>query len=243
MECLLATRSQGKSREIKALLKGTPHLKLLSLEEAGIPYSAAEDDVEEFATFRENARAKALFFARKTGLPTIADDSGIAVAALNGAPGVRSKRFASDAGYGISIEASINTAATAKGLTNAANGIEIMAATKADSNADFDQDRLNNELLLQLLQGIPAEGRTAHYACVAALAAPDYIALTTIGTCSGLITEAPRGQGGFGYDPIFLIPELEATFAEIPAEEKNRRSHRARAFLALRAHLHTALPR
>jgi XTP/dITP diphosphohydrolase len=210
MDCLLATRSAGKIREIRELLQGIPRLELLGLDEAAVTYSSAEDEVERFDTFLDNARAKALYFADRTGLPTIADDSGIAVAALFGAPGVRSKRFAADAGLTSSAEAG-------------------------------DLDRLNNELLLMRMRDLPDERRAAHYACIAALAIPGKIALTTIGTCSGMIAHEPRGDRGFGYDPIFFIPELGATFAEVPATEKNRRSHRARAFLALRAHLPSAL--
>lgn len=208
MKCLLATRSHGKIREIRELLHGTPRLELLTLDEIGIQPTPEEDEVESFDTFHDNARAKALYFAQLSGLPTIADDSGIAVTALGGAPGVRSKRFALDAG-------------------------------RADAQVR-DLDLANNQFLLDRLQGVPEERRGAHYACVATLALPDGVALTTIGTCSGIIATEPQGEGGFGYDPIFLIPELGLTFAQIPQEEKNRRSHRARAFLALRAHLHTA---
>jgi XTP/dITP diphosphohydrolase len=212
MECLLATRSGGKIREIQALMTGAPGLRLLTLEEIGLSPTPEEDEVEQFHTFRENAHAKALFFARRTGLPTIADDSGIAVAALDGAPGVRSKRFAADLGW-----------------------------RPTGGPDEGDPDWANNQLLLQRLQGVPHERRQAHYACVAALATPHRVTLTTIGTCSGVIATEPHGREGFGYDPIFFLPELGATFAQISATEKNRRSHRARAFLALRAHLHAAL--
>lgn len=211
-ECLIATRSQGKIREIRKLLDGVPQLRILTLEEVGVEYSPAEDEVENYPTFRENALAKAHYFASLTNVPTIADDSGISVDALRGAPGVRSKRFAADS-------ASI----THKNLDNQAI------------------DRANNKLLLERLHGLPTEARGAHYACIAALVVPGRESLTTIGTCSGTIANEERGTAGFGYDPIFLLPELGLTFAEIAPEEKNSRSHRARAFYALRAHLHRFL--
>jgi XTP/dITP diphosphohydrolase len=208
---LIATRSSGKIREIRTILGGDSRLRIHTLEEIGLEPTPAEDEVERFQSFRENATAKALYFANLTGIPTIADDSGIAVDALGGAPGVRSKRFAED-------DARANATET------------------PPSGAALDQ--ANNELLLRRLNGIPPQERTAHYACAAALAAPNRIILTTIGTCSGLIATEARGHAGFGYDPIFLLPDLERTFAEIPIEEKNRRSHRARAFYALRAQIH-----
>lgn len=199
---LLATRSIGKIREIRQILRGDSRVRIVTLDELGIEPTAAEESIETFDTFRENAMAKALYFAGMTGKPTIADDSGLAVDALTGAPGVRSKRFAERPGL---------------------SGIEL--------------DQANNQLLLRRLQGVSGEDRGAHYACVAALALPDRPVCSTIGTCSGLITNAPRGREGFGYDPLFLVPELGLTFAEVDAVEKNRRSHRARAFHALGANL------
>ncbi|MDX1567488.1 MAG: non-canonical purine NTP pyrophosphatase, partial [Longimicrobiales bacterium] len=146
---------------------------------------------------------KARYFHDRSGLPTVADDSGLAVDALGGRPGVRSKRFAPDQGL---------------------DGEE--------------RDRANNRHLIRLLEDVPPEDRTARYVCVAALvekagAEPRYFR----GEAPGLIVDEPRGTGGFGYDPHFFDPELQKTFAEIPPEEKNARSHRGRAFRALAAHL------
>jgi XTP/dITP diphosphohydrolase len=214
-EYLIATRSTGKIREIETILGGDSQLRLLTLEEIGLEPTPAEDEVEIFHTFLENALAKAQYFARITGIPTIADDSGIAVDALGGAPGVRSKRFAQDATRGENAET-----VTGKPL----------------SGADLDQ--ANNQLLIQRLHDVPAQHRSAHYACATALVTPGRPSLAAIGTCTGFIANEPRGKAGFGYDPIFLLPDLGRTFAEITAEEKNRRSHRARAFYALRAQMH-----
>lgn len=198
----VGTRSAHKLAEIRGILGVQADIEIVGLDELGIPATPEEDAVEAFDSFVENARAKAAFYAARTGLPTLADDSGLAVDALGGAPGVRSKRF--------SGRADLSGAAL---------------------------DRANIELLLSRLADVPAERRGAHFVCVAALALPDGRSLATIGTVAGRIAPEPRGTGGFGYDPLFLLPDLGVTFAELPPEEKNRRSHRARAFRALAAHL------
>jgi XTP/dITP diphosphohydrolase len=212
MRVALATRSTHKAREIRDLLSRVTHaipdLQLLSLDELGIPPGPDEDDIEAFDTFRENAVAKARYFAQRAGVPTIADDSGLSVAALGGAPGVRSKRFSG----------------------------------RTDLSGDA-LDEANNALLLERLRGVPPGQRAAHYVCAAALAFPSGAVYTALGVCSGEIALAPRGTGGFGYDPLFIVPELGATFGELPPEEKNRRSHRARAFRALAAELPDLLRR
>jgi XTP/dITP diphosphohydrolase len=135
----------------------------------------------------------------------LADDSGLEVDALGGAPGVRSARFAADAGVTDSPDANDNT------------------------------DVWNNLVLLQRLAGVPQEQRTARYHCVL-VAARDGVALHTAeGAVEGLILEAPRGTGGFGYDPLFYLPELGLTMAEIDLETKHTLSHRGRAIAALLA--------
>ncbi|MBC7257111.1 MAG: RdgB/HAM1 family non-canonical purine NTP pyrophosphatase, partial [Chloroflexi bacterium] len=145
-------------------------------------------------TFEENALLKARFYAAETGLLTLADDSGLEVEALGGAPGVHTARYG---GEGLS-------------------------------------DRERYERLLRALEGVPREGRRARFRCVIALAWPDGRAETAEGICEGYIAEAPRGENGFGYDPIFYLPEFGATMAELPAEVKNRISHRARASQGIR---------
>jgi XTP/dITP diphosphohydrolase len=170
---------------------------------------------EEGDDYAANAAAKALAAARATGLLALGDDSGIEVEALGGAPGVRSARW---------------------------GGPELDAAGR-------------NAKLLAALAGVPAEKRTARFYCVAALASPEGHVHTAEGECRGRILPAPRGAGGFGYDPIFqpegfavqpegfaVQPEgYEASMAELPEDEKNRLSHRGRAFAALRPALRRAL--
>jgi XTP/dITP diphosphohydrolase len=190
---MLATTNLGKVREFKALLEQyglTEGLTLLTPKD----WATALPEVEETgATFAENARLKAVALARATGLPALADDSGLCVDALGGEPGLHSARWAGP------------------------------SATDADRNA----------LLLERLAGVPAEERTGYYACVVSLASPDGGSVEAVGTCGGVILDAPRGADGFGYDPLFFVPELECTMAELTEEEKNRISHRARALSAL----------
>jgi len=195
---LLATRSGDKLREIREILAPVG-LRLVSLRELEVPHAAEEEAIEAFETFRENALAKARYFAALTGLPTLADDSGLEVEALAGAPGVYTKRFSG------------RTDLTGKAL-----------------------DQANNALLLQRLAGVPAERRRARYVCAAAAAFPGGHVRVAVGTTPGVIAQTPsQGTGGFGYDPLFFVPELAATFADVPADVKHRRSHRARAFRAL----------
>ncbi|HZD05662.1 MAG TPA: non-canonical purine NTP pyrophosphatase [Longimicrobiales bacterium] len=202
MKLLVATRSRHKMEEIREILDGVPDLLVLSLDDAGIPPSSEEAELEPFQTFAENARSKARHFHAVSGLPTVADDSGLEVEALGGQPGVRSKRFAPD-----------------PGLHGTA------------------RDRANNQHLLERLHGVPPEGRGARYVCVAVLIDGDGPPLEFRGEAPGRILTAERGRGGFGYDPLFHDPELGTTFACIPREEKNARSHRGKAFRALADHL------
>lgn len=208
----LATRSTHKAGEIREILRAS-RIQLISLAELGVSESAEEDAVENAETFLGNAVAKARYFADLTGLPTIADDSGLMVDALDGRPGVRTRRFAIDHGY--------------------------------SGPAGEALDQANNTLLLETLRDIPDAERTARYVCAAALALPggstsDQLLatnglLTAVGSCEGRIAHELRGSGGFGYDPLFLLPDLNVTFAELTTEQKNARSHRARAFRALSA--------
>jgi len=185
--------------EIREILADVPGLEVVSLDEAGVAPSPAEDELEPYDTFEENARCKAEYFHRVSGLATVADDSGIMVDALGGEPGVRSKRFAPD------------------------EGLEGLA-----------RDLANNRHLLRQLRDVPPEERTARYVCVAWLVDEEGQASSYRGEAPGLIVDEPRGEGGFGYDPHVLDAELGCTYAEMPAEEKNRRSHRGRAFRGLR---------
>lgn len=194
---VFATRNRGKLRELRQLL--TPGdfpggVELLGLDDIQVP-----EIPETGETFAENAEAKARGVMQATGLPALADDSGLEVDALDGAPGVRSARYAGP-----------------------------------DAS---DADRI--ALLLRSLDGVPARRRSARFRCVVAFvdpADPDRVHLHE-GSCEGQILEAPRGSGGFGYDPVFFAPELGQTFAEAPPEQKNRLSHRGRAMRSLIAEL------
>jgi XTP/dITP diphosphohydrolase len=193
VKAVLATRNRGKLREIVELLEGTG-LELHTIDELAPEARLDEDGV----TFEENALAKARQAAAATGLPAIADDSGLEVDALGGAPGVRSARYAGD---------------------------------------DADDAR-NNAKLLEALRGVPDGARRARYRCVAAFVDPSQgLEITRAGTCEGDLLGSPRGDGGFGYDPLFLVPGLGRTMSELPLAEKNQLSHRAAAFRALAAAL------
>jgi XTP/dITP diphosphohydrolase len=191
---VVATRSTHKLAELRTLL-AVDRATLVTLDDVGV-----EADVDETgATFEANARLKARFAARATGLPSLADDSGLEVDALDGGPGVRTRRYAGE------------------------------RATDAENNA----------MLLDVLRGLPPERRGARYVCILALALPRERGPrgglpTTIvrGTCRGRIATAPRGNGGFGYDPIFepaSEPPGGRTLGLWSPEEKNAISHRAAA--------------
>jgi XTP/dITP diphosphohydrolase len=191
---LLATRSEGKLREIRPLLAPLG-LHLLDLAEAGLP-GESDDELETGSTFEQNALAKARhYFAASGGIPTVADDSGIEVNALQGRPGVSSKRWS---GRG--------------DLTGQA------------------LDDANNATLLAALAGFP--DRSARYVCAAVFADASG-EIVARGETRGSIVEAPRGTGGFGYDPYFLSDDLGVTFGEAAPAEKARVSHRGRAFRQL----------
>lgn len=194
---LVATRNAGKLREIRRVLAPFTGLEPIDLREAGIPESPDEDAVEAFDSFEENALAKARYFAVRSPLPVLADDSGLCVDALGGAPGVRSRRF---------------------------SGREDLRGAELD--------RANNALLLDRLRGVARDERAGRYVCAAALVLPDGTERVSIGTCEGVILDAPRGSGGFGYDPLFLVPEADATFGELAPGDKDRLSHRGRAVRA-----------
>ena len=195
---VVATRNAGKVREIRAILPAVGGWEAVGLDDLGIAEAAEEDGLEVHETFEENALAKARYFAARTGMPALADDSGLVVDALGGAPGVRSRRFAA-----------------------------------ADEARGERQDQANNRHLLALLAEVPDAARTARFACAAAVAWPDGRELVRRGTCEGLILRAPRGTGGFGYDPVFFVPSEGAAMAELAPARKNALSHRGNAVRAL----------
>jgi XTP/dITP diphosphohydrolase len=190
----MATRNPGKIRELKELLHDVG-VTLLSLAD----FPELPEIPEDGATFAENAATKAHAVARLTGSPALADDSGLAVDALKGAPGVYSARYAQD-------------------------------RTAPHSPTDAD----NWRKLLEEMQGIPWEARGAGFVCEIALAWPDGRLLRTRGECRGMIAFAPAGDHGFGYDPVFWVPEYAATMAQLGPAIKNQISHRARALAAFK---------
>jgi XTP/dITP diphosphohydrolase len=195
LKLLVATNNAGKLREFRQLLQDLP-LHPVSPAEIGLVLDVDETGL----TFADNARLKAEAFAAASGLPTLADDSGLEVGALGGEPGVFSARYG---GPGLTEEA-------------------------------------RYRLVLDRLAGVPWERRGARFRCVIALAAGDPAggSLPPLsfadGRCEGFIARAPRGEHGFGYDPVFYLPEYGLTMAELAAEQKNRSSHRARAMQAAR---------
>jgi len=199
MRVLLATRSRHKVDEIREIFTDLDlPVELVGLTDLDIPVSPDEEELEPWDTFEENARSKARYFRERTGLPTLSDDSGLVVDALDGRPGVRSKRFSPEA-----------------------IGGEVTGQERDDAN---------NAHLLACLDGVPEAERTARYVCVVALIGPDGQERTVRGEVEGRIGTEPSGQGGFGYDPLFHVPELQRTFADARPEEKHALSHRGRAF-------------
>jgi len=183
---LIATHNRGKLREYQEML-GDLSVGLITLEDIGLTESLEETG----QTFDENARLKAQTYALASGLLTLADDSGLEVDALQGAPGVRSARFGAP------------------------------------------DDVARYQLLLSHLEGVPDSERAARFRCVVALATPQGGIYTAEGCCEGHIGRQPAGEYGFGYDPVFIVAGRGVTMAQLPPEEKNRISHRARALRAI----------
>ena len=194
MRFVLATHNPGKLREMGEILKDFG-IEVVSPKDLGITV-----DVEETGTtFAENAMLKAKAICELAKLPAIADDSGLCVDALNGAPGVYSARYGGE-------------------------GLD---------------DRGRDMLLLSSLRGAPT--RAAHFACAVACAFPNGDTLTAEGRCDGSIAYAPLGEGGFGYDPVFLLPGTGKTFGQLTQEEKSAVSHRGRALREFSEKLETYL--
>lgn len=191
---VLATRNAHKVAELRAILADV--LGRLDAELVGVEdYPQVGEVVESGVTFAENALLKARAVAGATGLPALADDSGLAVDVLGGSPGVFSARWAG----------------------------------RVDAE---DKDAANNALLLTQLADVPDEHRGAGFVCAAALALPDGRTVVREGTVRGTVAREPRGTGGFGYDPLLVLPDGR-TLAEYTPEEKHAISHRGRAFRAL----------
>jgi len=185
MRLLVATHNAGKRREFAALLRPWQG-ELLFPDMLGLRLEVVEDGT----TYAENALKKARAYARAANMLALADDSGLEVDALGGAPGVHSARYVAGS------------------------------------------DRARVEALLEALSGVPWERRSARFRCVVAIVSPEGLWETTEGVCEGAIAFEPAGDGGFGYDPVFFLPEYGCTMAHLPPETKNRISHRARAIQA-----------
>jgi XTP/dITP diphosphohydrolase len=181
---LVATTNDHKLEEFRTIFAGSPY-QLVSLYD--VPPGI---DVEETGeTFQENSQLKALAYSRATGLLALADDSGLEIDALGGAPGVYSARFGGE-------------------------------------DATYPE---RFRMIFERLRGLSSEQRSARFRCVITIAEPSGYCRSVEGSIEGQITEEPRGENGFGYDPIFLVPELSKTTAEISPEHKNRISHRGQA--------------
>ncbi|AQS60047.1 XTP/dITP diphosphatase [Desulforamulus ferrireducens] len=184
MKLVLATNNKGKVKELTTMLQP------LGFQVVNIgAYPGFQEVVEDGDTFTANAIKKAVAAAKFTGELALADDSGLEVDALGGAPGVHSARFAGEP----------------------------------------KDDAANNRKLLELLAEVPEEKRTARFRCVIAIAEPDGKYHTVEGTCEGMILRELKGEGGFGYDPLFYVPEYQQTFGELDAAKKNAISHRGKA--------------
>ncbi len=189
---ILATRNKGKANELRPLLSA------FGFDVEALPETFP--DIEETGlTFEENALIKAHAVADRLGVPSIADDSGLEVDALDGAPGVFSARYGND--------------------------IPLLDGEGNDGR--------NNRKLLKAIENVPDAGRGARFRCCMAFVCPGEPDITACGSWEGSLLRAPRGKNGFGYDPLFLDPELLMTGAEMTREQKSARSHRGKAVRAL----------
>ena len=213
---LIATGNPGKIAEIRAMLDAD--VQWLSL--ADLP--AMAEIPEDGMTFAENTRKKAAGYAKATGLWTLADDSGLVIDALGGAPGVKSARFCGEAVPALR-PAGILPVVKKQG--------QDALATGADRTLI---DHRNIAKVLELLKGVPKEKRTARFICRLCLASPERTLIETEGILEGLITNKEIGRNGFGYDPIFFVPSLNKTVAQLSSKEKNAVSHRGKAIRKLK---------
>jgi XTP/dITP diphosphohydrolase len=195
---LIATSNPGKLRDFAGA--AAPH----GIEIGGIPnFASLPTVVEDGLTFEENARKKAEEYSRHAAEEiVVADDSGLEVDALNGAPGVHSARYAAPDLYNVQPHL-------------------------ANENTD---DEANNARVLRELRNVPPQKRTGRFVCVLAAARDGQTLATFRGTAEGVILDSPRGTNGFGYDPLFYFPQIQKTFAELSVEEKADYSHRGAAF-------------
>jgi len=201
---LIATNNQGKVKELHGLLQGMD-IELVTPSQIGLDLDVLEDGL----TYAENAAKKAIAFAKASNLISLADDSGLEVDALNGAPGLYSARYGPH-------------------LT-----LPLFSASQKMGGAGGGSDADRRKYLLGKLQDHPRPW-TARFHATIAIAIPNGDIHLAVGICEGEIIPTERGTGGFGYDPIFLLPELGRTMSELSMDEKNRLSHRAKAVINAR---------
>jgi XTP/dITP diphosphohydrolase len=199
-QIILATRNQGKLHEFEALLSGFP-LQILTPDK----FPELGEVEETGRTFEENALLKARYTCKATGLPALADDSGLEVEALNGEPGVYSARF------------------------YLKRPLQTDTAPAPLAKEPLNKDAANIACLLERMASIPKDRRRARFCCAIAAVAPNDAFITAQGSWPGVITRAPAGNNGFGYDPVFLDQQLNLTAAQMAQDTKNTRSHRYRA--------------
>jgi XTP/dITP diphosphohydrolase len=213
---LVATTNPGKLAEISAMLD--LDIQWLSLSD----FPNINEVKEDGLTFAENARKKATGYAKATGLWTIADDSGLVIDALGGAPGIKSARFAGAADRDSTF------------VTCASAYVARFYERRVTSDERRTTDHKNMAKVLKLLESVPRENRTARFVCCLCLASPEKILIETEGTLEGVIAERETGENGFGYDPIFFVPHLNKTVAQLTRKEKNAISHRGNAIRKLK---------
>lgn len=194
-EILIATTNPGKIIEIQSCLG--EEIKLLSLKD----FASIKEIEEDGKTFEENARKKALGYAKSSQCLTLADDSGLEIDALNGAPGVNSARF---------------------------------SGPKLKNEERTLIDHRNIAKVIKLIENVPQEKRTARFVCCMCLASPEKIIIESKGTLEGIIINNEVGTNGFGYDPIFFVPSMNKTVAQLTQNEKNSISHRGNAIRELK---------
>jgi XTP/dITP diphosphohydrolase len=208
---LVATTNPGKLKEISEMLDFD--IQWLSLKD----FPDIKEIEEDGKTFAENARKKALGYAKQTNLWTLADDSGLVIDALGGAPGVKSARF------------SCLAPTPAVGVTEPR---QLWSGSRSPKNRML-LDHKNMQKVLTLLKDVPKEKRTARFVCCLCLASPQKVLIETEGKLQGIIAENPVGSNGFGYDPVFFVPPLKKTVAQLQSAEKNSISHRGNAIRKL----------
>lgn len=225
-----ATQNRHKIREIGQITSRFG-MKIISRDEAGVP---PVEIVEDGSSFEENSYKKAYEIMKLCGRPTIADDSGIEADCLGGAPGIYSARFAE-------MEGLPGAPGDPENLGAASDPADLGGASDPENlgaeSDPADPDKANNRKLIRLISAFPEEERTGRFVSVITMVFPDGETISVRGTVEGKLLLEERGDGGFGYDPLFVPDGYDRTFGELPADLKNRISHRANALKKLEEEL------